>query len=166
MGVLVQRNSRGCDLSRFKYGTRHPVAFSLGDVISVVALGMGCFLAYVTVAKLLDPRATLDVLSQVWYFPSWAAVAGFALLIVAEVGLVILLLSRRRRLALALTALFLLAVSASPLLQAITGSSISCGCGGAGAVATLSDHLFSVGRNVVLAAICGLSAFFSSKESS
>ena len=118
---------------------------------AVVAWAVALCFAALTVAKLAEPDATLDVLREVWHFGDVAADAAFVALIGVEALVIALLLVRPwRTFGFAATAAFLVIVSASPVRQLVEGSTVGCGCGGTTGPVGPAAHWQALGRNAVL----------------
>ena len=97
---------------------------------AVVSIAVGLLFAASVAGKLLSPTATLEVLRDVWHFPAVLVVGTFVLLCAAEAGLCGGLLTLPgARLPLLAAAGFVAIVSASLVLQIVTGAGGSCGCG-------------------------------------
>ncbi len=127
-----------------------------------VLIVLAAFLATSAVVKMTQPQPTLRVLQEVWHLGTSGSRATFTLLITLEVALAAGLWfgGRGRKWWSLATATFFLGVSLSPMRQALTESTLACGCGLSGsAPATTTDHWFTVGRNAACAAGCLISSF-------
>lgn len=133
---------------------------------TILFLSLSLLFAASIVGKARNPWPTVDVLSGVWGFPRPAAEVGTLLLIAVEGVLVVSLAARGVTRGLALVAaVFLLAVTASPVRQLIGGGGAGCGCGlgpthlqGGGGV------VLAIARNVGLVTACGVYAAFWRRE--
>ena len=124
-----------------------PGHFGLALLIAVV-------MTVSAVSKVVDPASTTEVMSQVWTLPQpTAIVATLALAVVEGVIALLVLLPRTRRFGIALTACFLITVSASPAVQLLTNSTLDCGCSFAGLSPRLGQAVALL-RNAILISLC------------
>lgn len=114
---------------------------------------MGAVIAFSGAAKIAEPYATIYVLRMVWGMPYELARLTFALLIVGQVA-VALLLVKPFPFARAIAIAFLLAVSTSPALQLARGAVAPCGCGLDMVVPESLAPYAALIRNALLVAIC------------
>ena len=103
--------------------------------------------------KLANASDTIDVFLRVWQMSRTIAVAAFGVLLATEATLLVTLLSSPGRRALAVTALFIVIVSISPIRQLLANDHSSCGCGvGSGG----GDHApaLALVRNTSILLLC------------
>ena len=117
-------------------------------------LAVASCLLLLGLAKLAEPMATVLVLVDVWGLGDAVARSATAMLSVGEIGLAVLVMvPRTRRLGLMVAALGVALVTASPIAQLLTGSNLSCGCGGFG-LDGFASQAIAVIRNVFLLVLC------------